>query len=157
MPVDYPLTLRTILRASKSRTQPASFSMSDPRRGAPYAQAIGTDTPVIWDVTFCFTQPEAVVFQLWFTQIIRRGLDEFSMPIRTEFGLITHTCRFLPDGLLTTTEQGALWSYKATIMARAQIIPEEYIDAAELIAYLEDLDGWAGALDPAMNDEMPEA
>lgn len=156
-PAPFPMHLRTILKASKSRSQPAAFSMADPRRGFGYVQATGTDTPVFWDVMFRFTQAEAVVFQLFFTQIIRRGIDEFTMPIRTEFGLLTHTCRFLPDSLLTTTEVGGTWCYKATIMARAQIIPQEFIDAAELIFYLEDLGAWMGVLDQAMNVEMPEA
>lgn len=127
MPAAYPLSLRTIIRSGKSRSQPAAFSMSEPRRGYAYVQAIGTDTPVFWDVTFKFTQPEAALFQLWFTQTIQRGLLEFTLPIKTEFGLITHTCRFLPDGLLPVQEDGEVWVYSAKIMARAQIIPSAYL------------------------------
>lgn len=127
MPVAFPLSLRTIIRQGKSRSQPAAFSMSEPRRGYAYVQAIGTDTPVFWDVTFKFTQPEAALFQLWFTQTIQRGLLEFTLPIKTEFGLITHTCRFLPDGLLPVQEDGEVWVYSAKIMARAQIIPAAYL------------------------------
>lgn len=127
MPAAFPLSLRTIIRSGKSRSQPAAFSMSEPRRGYAYAQAIGTDTPVFWDVTFKFTQPEAALFQLWFTQTIQRGLLEFTLPIKTEFGLQTHTCRFLPDGLLPVQEDGEIWVYSAKIMARAQIIPADAI------------------------------
>lgn len=127
MPAAFPLSLRTIIRSGKSRSQPAAFSLAEPRRGYAYAQAIGTDTPVFWDVTFKFTQSEAALFQLWFTQTIQRGLLEFTLPIKTEFGLITHTCRFLPDGLLPVQEDGEVWVYSAKIMARAQIIPAEAI------------------------------
>lgn len=153
----YPLHLRTVLRASKSRTQPASFRMAEPRRGYGYAQATGTDTPVFWDVSFRFTTEEALVFQIWFTQIIRRGLDEFTLPIRTEFGLITHTCRFLPDGLLPANEEGESWTYKATIMARAQTIPAGFAEAAELIVGLRAWREWSSLLDQTVNVEMPEA
>lgn len=129
MPVDYPLSLRTIIRAKKSRSQPATFSMSTPRRGYAYVEPIGTDVPVFWDVGFLFTPLEAAYFQLWFVNDIARGVDEFNLPIRTEFGLVTYTVRFLPDSLLQVRENGELFEYTATIMARAQVIPAEYASA----------------------------
>jgi hypothetical protein len=127
MPVAYPLNLRTIIRQGKSRSQPAAFRLSEPRRGYAYVQATGTDTPVFWDITLKFTQPEAALFQLWFTQDLQRGVLEFTMPIRTEFGLVTHTCRFLPDSLLPVQEDGEVFVYTAQIMARAQIIPAGFL------------------------------
>jgi hypothetical protein len=157
MPAAYPLLLKTILRAGKSRSQPAAFSMAEPRRGYGYAQATGTDTPVFWDVAFRFTEAEALVFQLWFRNVINRGADEFTMPIRTEFGLLEHTCRFLPDGLLNTTEAGPSFGYTATIMARAQVVPDGFDDATDLILALPDWTGWAAILDEAITEAMPEA
>lgn len=157
MPAAYPLLLKTILRAGKSRSQPAAFSMAEPRRGYGYAQATGTDTPVFWEVAFRFTEAEALVFQLWFRNIINRGADEFTMPLRTEFGLLEHTCRFLPDGLLNTTEAGQSFGYTATIMARAQVVPAGYDDAADLIVTLPDWSSWASLLDEVITDAMPEA
>ena len=151
----YPLDLRTVLQASKSRSQPAAFSVNEPRRGYGYFQAVGTDTPVFWDVEFKFTTAEAIRFQLWFTQIIQRGILEFTLPIKTEFGLITHTCRFLPDGLGDCREDGVSFSYSAKIMARAQVIPQGYIDAAELIVALPDWEEWAYVLDIALNEVLP--
>lgn len=118
MPASYPLSLRTILRASKSRTQPARFWWAQPRRGMGYAEVGGPVVPVFWDVTFRFTTAEAVEFQQWFRDQINQGEDEFSLEIRTEFGLITHTCQFLPEGLMQTSENGEVWEYSATIMAR---------------------------------------
>lgn len=155
MPEAYPFHLRTIQQASKSRSQPAAFRMAEPRRGYGYAQAVGTDTPVFWDVQFRFTTAEAATFQVWFTQRINRGLDEFTLPIRTEFGLITHTCRFLPDSLLNTSEDGMTWVYSAQIMARAQIIPTSYIDATGLILGLPAWETWAGLLDETVTQELP--
>lgn len=155
MPEAYPLHLRTIQQASKSRSQPASFRMAEPRRGYGYAQAVGTDTPVFWDVQFRFTTAEAAAFQLWFTQRINRGLDEFTLPIRTEFGLVTHTCRFLPDSLLDASEDGQTWVYTAQIMARAQIIPDGYSGSTDLIIGLPNWETWAGLLDETVTQEMP--
>jgi len=151
----YPLNLRTVLQSSKSRTQPASFRLSEPRRGYAYAQAIGTDTPVFWDVEFRFTPAEAIRFQLWFTQVIGRGLLEFILPIRTEFGLIDHTCRFLPDGLGDCREDGQSFAYSAKLMARAQVIPQGAIDAAGVILAFDNWDVWAEALDIALSEVTP--
>ena len=155
MPEAYPLHLRTIQRASKSRSQPAAFRMAEPRRGYGYAQAVGTDTPVFWDVQFRFTTAEAAAFQLWFVQRINRGLDEFTLPIRTEFGLVTHTCRFLPDSLLDASEDGQTWVYTAQIMARAQVIPTGYSDATDLILGLPNWESWSGLLDETVTQEWP--
>lgn len=153
----FPLSLRTILRTSKSRSQPAAFSMSQPRRGYAYVQATGTDTPVFWDVQFRFTPGEAVRFQLWFTQYLERGINDFTLPIRTEFGLVTHTCRFLPESLLDTGEDGGSFTYTATIMARAQVVPEAFVSAADMIIGLPQWDLWADLLDQTITEEMPVA
>lgn len=155
MPAAYPLTIRTILRANKARQQPPAFRNAEPRRGYAYSQATGTDTPVIWDVSFRFTAAEALIFQLWVEEIINRGVDEFTLPIRTEFGTLTHTCRFLDDSLLPTTEAGETFGYTAKIMARAKVIPDGYREAAELIVTLPAWTEWAELLDTTMSAEMP--
>jgi hypothetical protein len=129
MPQAYPFGLRTVITASKSRSQPAAFGVSSPRRGYAYFQATGTDTPVLWDVTFRFDRCDAVNFQLWFTQTLQRGVLDFTLPIKTEFGVLDHTCNFLPDGLLDTRENGEIWEYTARILARAQVIPADAITA----------------------------
>lgn len=157
MPAAYPLTIRSILKAGKSRSQPASFALAQPRRGYAYAQAVGTDVPVFWDVAFLFTQDEAIAFQLWFKVTLQGGLLEFTMPIKTEFGLITHTCRFLPDSLLPAKEEGELFGYTAQIMARAQVIPDGYVEAADLITTLPDWRSWSDLLDQTVTAEMPSA
>lgn len=157
MAVAYPLHIRTIISASKKRRQPAGFSMSEPRRGYPYVQKIGTDVPVFWDVAFAFTRAEALVFRLWFKQLIERGVEEFTLPILTEFGVVTHTCRFLPDGLMDTTESGNVVTYQASIVARAEVIPDGYEDAAELIVGVPNWTEWGQLLDLAMTQELPAA
>lgn len=124
MATPYPLALRTIIRASKSRSQPAAFSVSEPRRGFAYFQDIGTDVPVFWEVAFRFTQEEAQTFRNWFVYNLQRGVLWFDLPIKTEFGLVTHECHFMPDGLLPTRETGEVWEYSATIMARKLLIPD---------------------------------
>jgi hypothetical protein len=129
MPAPYPFGLRTVISASKSRSQPAAFGVSSPRRGYAYFQATGTDTPVLWDVTFRFDRCDAVNFQLWFTQTLQRGVLDFTLPIKTEFGVLDHTCNFLPDGLLDTRQDGEIWEYTARILARAQLIPADAITA----------------------------
>lgn len=151
----YPFDLRTILSASKSRKQAASFTVTDPRRGRPYAQAIGTDTPVVWSVGFLFSRADSIRFQLWFKHKINNGLDEFTMPIKTEFGIVEHVCQFLPDGLLDTGEAGTLFSYSGTIMARERVIPDGYDDAADIIVSLPNWEEYASWLDVAIVEGMP--
>lgn len=155
MTAAYPLHLRTILRANKARKQLASFALSEPRRGPAYVQEIGTDTPVFWDVTFGFTQVEAQSFRLWFIYSINRGADEFTMPIRTEFGVLDHVCRFMPDGLLDMVEQGEVFTYRAQIMTRAEVIPADIAQAGDLLGGLPAWPDWAALLDQAMSARMP--
>lgn len=153
----YPSTLPLLLRASKSRSQPANFAIAEPRRGYGYAQGLGGPAPVFWDGEFRFRPDQAIVFQLWFTQKINRGLLEFTMPIRTEFGLLEHVCRFLPDGLGDAVEAGGSYTYKVKLMARAQLIPQGYIDAADLVMGLPNWQAWAELLDQTVNQALPEA
>ncbi len=153
----YPFTIPTFLKAAKSRSQAASFSMADPRRGPGYKQAIGTDVPVFWDVRFQFQPDEAIAFQLWGTQKLNNWMDEFTMPIRTEFGLIEHVCSFLPEGLLPVDEAGPLFSYKAKLMTRAQVIPDQFKAAADLIIGLPRWRDWGDYLDRTVNQEVPGA
>ena len=112
----YPLDLRTVVRASKSRSQPAAFRTSEPRRGMPYVQAIGTTAPQQWSVQFRFTQAEAVRFILWFTEILQGGELEFTMPLRTEAGAVSHLLQFLPDGLGDCSEDGESFTYEAQLV-----------------------------------------
>lgn len=137
MPVAYPTGLRQPLRASRSRRQPAAFEWTQPRRGLGYAQPIGSGVPVLWDVQWRLTQDEAATFLRWFTEDLDRGLLEFEMPIRTEFGLSNYACQFLPDALLTAREEGALWTYTATIHARELVVPEPPIPDPMLLDYVE--------------------
>lgn len=118
---EYPLGLRTVVSATKSRRQPAAFAMNNPRRGLGYARSIGTDTPLMWDVTFRFTQTEAADFVLWFTYILDRGLQSFTLPLMTEYGLISYAVRFMPGTLLDLREEGEVFTYSATLLARSEV------------------------------------
>jgi hypothetical protein len=90
MTVAYPPNLPTILTASKSRAQGASFAATPPGAGKLYVQRSGFDVPVLWNVQFRFTQAEAQQFKAWFETDIQRGLLGFTLSIKTEFGLIPH-------------------------------------------------------------------
>lgn len=153
--VRYPLHLRTIARARKNRSQPAAFSVSQPRRGKPYRQEIGTDAPVIWEVNFRFTRAEALVFRLFFEVSINRGVDPFVLPIDTEFGLLDHTVEFLPDSLLDLQQDGEVFTYSASILSRAAVFPDGYLEAGELIVMLPAWTSWASLLDSSVTAEMP--
>jgi hypothetical protein len=137
MPVAYPTDLRLPLRASKSRSQPAAFNYDRPRRGTGYARPIGSNVPVFWTLTWRLTEAEAVTFLRWFTHDLDRGRLEFALPVRTEFGLSDYTCLFLPDDLMTAREEGALWTYTATVMARELVVPEPARLPAEMISHVE--------------------
>ena len=158
MAVAYPLGLNTILRTSKSRSQVPVFTQTDPRRGMPFFQAVGSDAPVFWDVTFKFNKSDKVRFWLWFTepQFLAKGLKEFVLPIKTEFGLVPHTCRFLADSLMNVSEEGELFTYSARIMARQLITPVDFSNAADMIVGLENLEEWANLLDITINQAWPE-
>ena len=120
MPVAYPSSLPTILRASKVRRQEASFRASELARGYGHFEASGTDHPFAWDVTFRFTKTEAAIFMRWFVDDLNEGLLPFTMWVRVETGLQNLTFRFLPERLLDAKEDGETWEYTARIISRAR-------------------------------------
>lgn len=125
----YPLQIRTVLR-SKRRRQAPPFALLGPRRGQGYMLNTGTVPPVFFEVDFRFTEAEAVTFRLWLETVVDRGARPFTMPLRTEFGLLTHTCQLLPETLLPATESGQTWAYSATLMTPAQLIPTGFLALA---------------------------
>ncbi len=157
MAITYPTGLPSPL-ATKSRSQAASFSMLDPRRGPSYTQKTGNDVPTQWDLTFRFDYRQAQRFWLWFEMesYLDKGANEFELPLRTEFGIVTHTCRFLPDSLVPASSDANVWTYTATITARKLVIPQEYIDAGDLIIGLENWGEWAIPLDYLINQYVPQ-
>lgn len=156
--IAYPVGLPTFLFAGKSRNQPAQFTESNPRRGPSYTQKIGSDMPVFWDVTFRFNEDDAQRFQLWvkLSQYLDNGLNEFILPIKTEFGLVDHTCRFLSTSFLDTKQDSQTsFTYNATIMARKLVVPQSYLDNGDYIVTLPDWKTYASLLDVTINQEWP--
>lgn len=117
MPVDYPSSLPTVL-APKRTSKIAPFSMVQPRRGTPYVERTGTDTPTIFDVEWLLLPADAVTLRDWVEGNLLGGALPFRMPLRTEDGLRLVTGSFMPDGLLDRQREGTLWRYRATIVAR---------------------------------------
>ena len=157
--IAYPTGLPTFLSASKSRSQPASFTESNPRRGPAYAQKIGTDVPVLWDVTFRFNQGDAQRFHLWvrLEKYLDGGINEFILPIQTEFGMVDHVCRFLSDKFLDAKQESSIvFTYTATILARSLKIPQEFIDISDIIVELPNYQEFMPYLDIAVNQEWPK-
>lgn len=117
MPVDYPTTLPSVL-ASKRVSKVPRFSMAQPRRGAPYVEPTGTDTPTIFEVEWLLLPEDALALREWVEDTLQGGTLQFRMPLRTEDGERFVTGNFMPDGLLDRQREGALWRYRATIVAR---------------------------------------
>lgn len=117
MPIAYPAGLPAVL-ASKRTSKIAPFSMAQPRRGTPYVERTGTDTPTIFEVEWLLQQDEAVALRDWVETALQGGVLEFGMPLRTEDGLRFVTGNFMPDGLLDRSREGTLWRYRATIVSR---------------------------------------
>lgn len=156
--IAYPTGLPTFLFAGKSRTQPAQFTESNPRRGPAYTQKIGSDMPVFWDVTFRFNEDDAQRFRMWvlLAKYLDNGLNEFILPIKTEFGMVDHTCRFLSTSFLDTKQDSPTqFTYTATIMARKLVVPQEYLDNGDYIVELPDWKNYASLLDVTVNQEWP--
>lgn len=152
-PAPYPTGLPRPL-ASKSRSQPAAFSMREPRRGSGYVQSIGTDVPVFWDLQWRFRQSDAARFHMWVRVVLARGTLPFALPLATEFGDVEHVCQLLPDSLLPHSSEAGVHSYSAQVMARALAYPDGIEAAGEMIAGLPDWDRWGALLDLAIS-ELP--
>lgn len=117
MPIAYPTGLPTVL-ASKRTSKAAAFSVASPRRGTPYVEPTGTDTPTVFDVEWLLTESDAAALVAWVEVTLERGTLEFTIPLRTETGLREITANFLPDGLLDRSRDGTLWRYRAAIVSR---------------------------------------
>lgn len=124
--IRWPENLRGILTEGKSRRQGAIFSMSDPKVAPPYKKIRSTDVPVFWDITLRFHSADAAAFRKWFENDISYGRRWFTMPVKTEFGLIDHDVVFMPDSLLVASREAEVFTYTATIMARKLIIPRKF-------------------------------
>ena len=126
MPISYPAGLPTVL-ASKRTSKAAAFSVASPRRGTPYVEPTGTDTPTVFDVEWLLNEADAAALVNWVEVTLERGTLEFAVPLRTETGLREITGNFLPDGLLDRSRDGQLWRYRAAIVSRtgtgALIVP----------------------------------
>ena len=155
---DYPAALPGVAQANKRRERDASFVVPQPDAGASQAEVTGTDRPVAWSVQWVCTAEQAKLMQAWFVVTLDRGRLGFRMPIRTEFGLLWHSCRFLPDGLLSASQDGEAWRYSATIQARSESVPADQLLYAPLIIGLGDewVD-WASMLDTVITATLPES
>lgn len=141
--IAFPSTLPLAL-LQKTRTQPAAFTIAQPRRGYGYVEPTGTDTPAFWDATWRMTAAQAQTFRGWFVYGTNRGVDPFTMQIRTEYGLETFECQFMPDGLLPAKQLGSdLWEYTATIMARTLAVPlfDPFLSSVVLLLHAEGTNG----------------
>lgn len=154
---DYPAALPGVLKAGKRRERQASFSVPQAEAGASVAEVTGTDRPVTWSVQWVCTPEQAQLFAVWFAVTLDRGRLPFRMPIKTEFGLIWHRCRFLPDDLLSASADGETWRFSASIQARSEIIPPEMLALAPLLFGLSDWAGWASVLDIVVTATIPRA
>lgn len=156
MAIPYPTGLPSPL-ATKTRSQSARYAMLSPRRGPAYAQKTGSDVPTQWQVTFRFTEGQAQSFWLWFNSAnyLDGGVVKFNLPLRTEFGIVTHECQFVPDSLLPASSEGNVWTYTAEITARKLVIPQEWIDAESIVIELPDWAMWAEPLDFLINQYVP--
>jgi hypothetical protein len=117
MSVAYPANLPTVL-ATKRVSKGAAFSVANPRRGTPYIEPTGTDTPTVFDVEWRLTESDAAALVEWFEDALSRGTAEFTIPLRTETGLRAITANFMTGLSESKTRDGALWTYRATIVSR---------------------------------------
>lgn len=154
---DYPDGLPGMAKAGKRRERDASFVVPNPEAGASQAEVAGTDRPVTWTAQWVCTPEQARLLAAWFVVTLDRGRLGFRMPIQTEFGLIWHACRFLPEGLLSASQDGGVWRYSATIQARAEVIPAHLLALAPLLFGLPDFSAWASALDIVVTATLPGA
>ncbi len=154
---DYPAALPGVAQAGKRRDRDASFSVPQPDAGASQAEATGTDRPVTWAVQWVCNAAQAQLLQAWFVVTLDRGRLGFRMPIRTEFGLLWHACRFMPDGLLSASQDGEVWRYSATVQARSESIPASVLSAAPLLLALgPEWEAWGSLLDVVITATIPE-
>lgn len=158
----YPADLPGITQASKARAIPAKFATMG-GFGEAGAQQVAADVPVAWDISLAFNDVQAAQFWAWYRNSINSGRDMFAMPIRTEFGIVTHPVMIDPETPIRTQQQGGLTTYSMRIIARRLIVPADRMqDAASIIAlvgYRNELgypwQEYAALLDQTVNEAYP--
>lgn len=134
--VRYPEGLRTLLRDSKQVTRVSGYETSDPLYGPAYTRITTTDTPTLITGTVIFNRAESRTFQN-FLRKIRNGIDQFIMPIDSEYGPIDQVCQALP-GSFNPSQQGEVFSYNVSLVIREWALPPmlEYEDSFIDIGWL---------------------
>ena len=151
--VDYPAGLGTVLM-TKSRSQAATFSMTEPKSGPGYTKNTSVDVPVFWDTTFKFPAKDAQRFHAWFMGALNRGRNKFNMLLSTEFGNVSHVCQFIPDSLLPQSREANIHTYTAQIRSEAIKYPAGVEENFDLIAS----EFWPvmSEFDSALNEVLPD-
>lgn len=129
----YPSYLRYAIQQGKVRNVATQFISSQPLAGTPYFQQLTDESPVTWDFRLIFNEFDAQSFDAWFVVSTNNGNDYFTMPIRTEQGLVDHDVHFLPDGIPNrVSEDGDTFTYSCSVIARKinrPVDPQVIIDA----------------------------
>lgn len=155
--VAYPSNIAP-MQISKTRSHTPTFKLLEPTAGAAYVKHTSIDAPITYSATFKFSEADAQKFWVWYYSPLycNRGRNKFTMPIKTEFGLIEHECQFIPDSLMDLSQDVGIYEYSATLMIREMPIPAEILAAQEFIL-LGDWWDYRAEFDIAVNRTWPEA
>ncbi|WP_106478102.1 hypothetical protein [Phytohalomonas tamaricis] len=121
MAVNYPKGLPLMMVSGKSRSQAATYRMSDPAVGPGYVERLTENTPVFWSFSLTMTREQANIFRIWLESpnYCDKGLSSFIMPVKTEEGLVEHELRFTVDGYpQLKSETGNILTYGCECFAK---------------------------------------
>lgn len=133
----------------KTRSSAAGYVVSD---GFPRAESLSSDNPVTWSFRLAFKRADAETFSAWVDANYHRW---FTMPIRTEQGLIDHRVHFTDSGYPQLVSIiGDIYMFSAVVVCREMQRIYDEAEIAEIYAAYSEWD--VRSLDIAINDGWPE-
>ncbi len=151
----WPTGLRGLLQEGRSQSKVPGYETSDPLYGPAYVRKTTDDTPVMITGSLLFTNNEARAFQK-FIRDINGGLDQFEMPIKSEYGVVNQVCQAMP-GSFNPQYIGGLWRYNISLVIADWQIPPlaEYEDDFAAIGW--NIPESFAIFDVALNQILPGA
>lgn len=153
----FPPALNRILQQGFSRQEQSRFSSTQPASGAYFSRLDSDDAAVVYNVSFQFSQDEALAFRAWLRLDNFAVLNgaEFNIDIYGEGGTSTQVASFTPDGVPQVTGSNAehlIYSCRMIV----QRMNEIGVGSEELIVGAVNLGGFA-LLDEIVNNDLPGA
>lgn len=149
--IDFPANLPCPLLSGNQTNHVQPFLRTEMASGRARQRRRFSSVPSISSYSWVFTSNEALIFEIWFKDVIKDGAEWFNIHRQTPLGDTTLVCRFTQMYQGPNSIGNNLWRITAELEAwERPLIPGDWLLLPEYVIY-------ASIFDVAMNREWPEA